>query len=50
VVIDQASDILLEAIEAAAPSLMLLNAGPVTIRNSAHLPDGRIEHADRREM
>ncbi|MBS1857491.1 MAG: glycoside hydrolase family 28 protein [Acidobacteria bacterium] len=53
-VLDQARDILLERVTAAppagVPSLVLLKTENVDIRNSAHLPDGRIERADHKEM
>ena len=55
VVIDQARDVLLDrvtpgAATAKTPTLVLLKADGVTVRNSAPLPDGRIDHAERKEM
>jgi len=53
-VIDQARDILLERVNsegpAGVPALVMKNTQNVVIRNSARLPDGRIERADRKEM
>jgi polygalacturonase len=53
-VLDQASDILLERVNSepppGVPALVLLKSERVTIRGSAHLPDGRAEKADRKVM
>ena len=53
-VLESAKDILLERVNsekaAGVPTLVLKNAENVTIQRSAHLPDGTIARADRKEM
>jgi polygalacturonase len=53
-VLDEAKHILIEHVNfeppAGVPSLVMRNAEDVVIRGTAHLPDGRIERADRKEM
>jgi hypothetical protein len=53
-VLDNVKEILLDRVvsekAAGVPTLVLKNAEKVTIQRSRHLPDGTVEHADRRDM
>jgi hypothetical protein len=54
VVLDQVKGVVLDRVNAdgpaGVPALTLRNVEDVTVRNSARLPDGRIERAEHREM
>jgi hypothetical protein len=53
-VFESVKDILLERVNsekaAGVPTLILKNADNITIQRSAHLPDGTIGRADRKDM